>query len=89
MSEYLDNPVWHALVGPHAHIANGACLARHYPRDMVPFSGIEMSSAAAYGDFTNGHHRGFKPESACPILDHPEGPVRCSRPHSCSAARSP
>lgn len=39
MSEYLDNPVWHALAGPHAHIANGRGLARHYPRDMVPFSG--------------------------------------------------
>src|SRR5262249_4674046 len=54
MSECLDNPVWHALVGPHARFADGVGLPRHYPRDMAPFSGIETSSAAAYADLEVG-----------------------------------
>jgi hypothetical protein len=29
----LDNPVWYALTGPHAHFATGQGKARHYPRD--------------------------------------------------------
>jgi len=46
----LDNPVWHALDGPHrAHaIVRGA--ARHYPRDMAPFSAIAEASEQAYAD---------------------------------------
>jgi len=50
MSEPLDNPVWHSLIGAHAHFASGEGLARHYPRDVAPFSGIESASAAAYAD---------------------------------------
>ena len=46
----LDNPVWHALVGPHRMHALGRGLARHYPRDMAPFSAIAEPSAAAYAD---------------------------------------
>ena len=46
----LDNPVWHALAGPHrAHaIVRGA--ARHYPRNMAPFSAIAEASEQAYAD---------------------------------------
>ena len=36
----LDNPVWHALTGPHRVHALGRGKARHYPRDMAPFSAI-------------------------------------------------
>ena len=46
----LDNPVWHALDGPHRVHALGRGLARHYPRDMAPFSAIAEPSAAAYAD---------------------------------------
>ena len=46
----LDNPVWHALAGPHRMHALGRGLARHYPRDMAPFSAIAEPSAAAYAD---------------------------------------
>lgn len=46
----LDNPVWHALEGPHRVHALGRGLARHYPRDMAPFSAIAEPSAAAYAD---------------------------------------
>lgn len=46
----LDNPVWHALAGPHRRHALGRGLARHYPRDIAPFSAIAEPSPAAYGD---------------------------------------
>lgn len=50
MEHPLDNPVWHALIGPHAHIAAGHGLARHYPRDIAPFSTIADTTAVAYND---------------------------------------
>lgn len=50
MASQLDNPVWHALAGPHATIAFGQGGARHYPRDMAPFSAIVAPSADAYAD---------------------------------------
>src|SRR5436305_990037 len=36
----LDNVVWTALTTVHASIALGDGLARHYPRDMAPFSAV-------------------------------------------------
>jgi len=50
MEHVLDNPVWHALIGPHRSYAMGRGLARHYPRDMAPFSAIVEASDAAYAD---------------------------------------
>jgi ribosomal protein S18 acetylase RimI-like enzyme len=50
MGELLDNPVWHALTGPHAALAFGRGRARHYPRDVVPFSAIAEPASAAYED---------------------------------------
>lgn len=46
----LDNPVWHALAGPHRAHAVGRGLALHYPRDMAPFSAIAEPGARAYAD---------------------------------------
>ena len=46
----LDNPVWHALEGPHRMHALGRGLARHYPRDIAPFSAVAEPSATAYAD---------------------------------------
>ena len=46
----LDNPVWHALVGPHRNHATGRGAARHYPRDIAPFSAIFEPSDQAYAD---------------------------------------
>ena len=54
MLEPLDNPVWHALIGPHARFAQGQGLARHYPRGMAPFSAIENASPAAYAELAAG-----------------------------------
>lgn len=50
MDHLLDNPVWHALIGAHAGLAIGAGRARHYPRDIVPFSAVAEPTAAAYED---------------------------------------
>uniref|UniRef100_UPI001954CBC7 hypothetical protein n=1 Tax=Klebsiella pneumoniae TaxID=573 RepID=UPI001954CBC7 len=50
----LDNPVWHALTGPNAEFAAGSGLARHFPRDMAPFSAIEAATPAAYADLAVG-----------------------------------
>jgi GNAT superfamily N-acetyltransferase len=46
----LDNPVWHALTGPHRVHALGRGAARHYPRDMAPFSAISEPSERAYAE---------------------------------------
>jgi GNAT superfamily N-acetyltransferase len=50
MTDPLDNPIWHALTGPHGAIAFGRGAARHYPRQMSPFSAIAESTDAAYAD---------------------------------------
>jgi len=50
MQHALDNPVWYALTGPQAYLAIGHGRARHYPRDIAPFSAIAESTAAAYAD---------------------------------------
>jgi ribosomal protein S18 acetylase RimI-like enzyme len=50
----LDNVVWSALTTAHRTMAFGVGLARHYPRDMVPFSAIAEPSVAAYADLAAG-----------------------------------
>lgn len=60
MPHPLDNPVWHALTGPHAALALGTGLARHYPRDISPFSAIAEDTAAAHRDL---------------MVDLPHGPI--------------
>lgn len=62
----LDNPVWHALTGPHRAHALGRGAARHYPRDMAPFSAIAEPSERAYADLAadlpiNTEARLFRP----------------------------
>jgi ribosomal protein S18 acetylase RimI-like enzyme len=49
----LDNPIWHALEGPHCGHALGRGLARHYLRDIAPFSAIAEASPAAYSDLAD------------------------------------
>src|SRR4051794_21424742 len=46
----LDNPVWHALTGPHRQHAILRDKAAHYLRDMAPFSAIVEPSEEAYAD---------------------------------------
>ena len=69
----LDNPVWHALTGPHRAHALGRGAARHYPRDIAPFSAIAEPSEQAYADLAadlpaNTEARLFRP-SVEPLPD--------------------
>lgn len=50
----LDNVAWSALTTVHRHHALGVGLARHYPRDMAPFSAIAEPSPEAYADLAAG-----------------------------------
>jgi ribosomal protein S18 acetylase RimI-like enzyme len=47
----LDNPVWSALTGVHAPLAQGAGRGRQYPADISPFSGVQdQRDAASWAD---------------------------------------
>ncbi len=64
----LDNPVWHALEGPHRTHALGRGMARHYPRAMAPFSAVVEPTDAAYRDLAADLPAGtearlFRPEA--------------------------
>ena len=50
MEQQLDNPVWHALVGPQAGLALGTGKARHFPRALAPFSAVSEATPDAYRD---------------------------------------
>lgn len=54
MKHPLDNPVWHALTGPHRGFALRHGLALHYPREVAAFSAIAESSDRAYADLARG-----------------------------------
>jgi ribosomal protein S18 acetylase RimI-like enzyme len=41
------NPVWHALHGPHRHLAIGAAGACRYPADVAPFAAVIDTGEAA------------------------------------------
>jgi GNAT superfamily N-acetyltransferase len=50
----LDNPIWNSLTTSHAHLAVGAGLgndlARRFPVDIGPLSGLKEPTAAALAD---------------------------------------
>ena len=54
MTHPLDNPVWHALSGPHRGFALRHGLALHYPREVTVFSAIADASAQAFADLALG-----------------------------------
>ncbi len=54
MTHPLDNPVWHALNGPHRAFAQRHGLALHYPREVAAFSAIAEASAQALADLALG-----------------------------------
>jgi ribosomal protein S18 acetylase RimI-like enzyme len=54
MAEHvLDNPVWHALTTQHAGLALTANGAARYPASIVPFAGVEATSARAASQLTS------------------------------------
>ncbi len=54
MTHPLDNPVWHALCGPHHGFAVGHGLALHYPRQVAVFSAMADASGQAFADLALG-----------------------------------
>jgi ribosomal protein S18 acetylase RimI-like enzyme len=44
------NPVWHALRGPHRHLARNEGGACRYPADVAPFAAIDAPSEAAFAE---------------------------------------
>ena len=46
----LDNPVYSSLLGDHASLARGNALARRYPRDVSPLSGLREPTPEAFAD---------------------------------------
>jgi ribosomal protein S18 acetylase RimI-like enzyme len=54
MTHPLDNPVWHALSGPHRAFATRHGLALHYPREVAAFSAIADTRPQAYADLARG-----------------------------------
>ena len=60
------NPVWHALHGPHRHLARvegGAC---RYPADVAPFAAIDTPSATAFAQLRSL----LEPEESVWITDY-------------------
>ncbi|WP_432565424.1 GNAT family N-acetyltransferase [Kineococcus sp. SYSU DK003] len=50
----LDNPVWAALEGVHADLAEGTGKGRRYPGDVSPFCGLaDQSSPEAWADLAD------------------------------------
>lgn len=67
----LDNPAWFALTGPHSGFASGGGLARHYPREIAPYSAIADASPRAIEDLdielpSQGEVRMFRPAKEPP-----------------------
>jgi ribosomal protein S18 acetylase RimI-like enzyme len=46
----LENPIWHALAGPHEAFAEAHGRARRYQRDVSVFSAVDVLDAAAWAD---------------------------------------
>jgi len=46
----LDAPIWHSLVGPHAHFALAKGRARRYPAAVSPFAAVEAHDEDALAD---------------------------------------
>jgi ribosomal protein S18 acetylase RimI-like enzyme len=46
----LDAPIWHSLVGPHAHLALAKGRARRYPAAVSPFAAVEALDEDAFCD---------------------------------------
>jgi GNAT superfamily N-acetyltransferase len=53
LSYPLDNPAWHALTGPHAHLAEVVGSARRYPRSISFFSAVDQLDSAGWDALAN------------------------------------
>lgn len=46
----LDNPMWHALQGPHRHWAQGRGALQWFPQDVAPFFAVESTGSVLEPD---------------------------------------
>ncbi|WP_432542721.1 GNAT family N-acetyltransferase [Kineococcus sp. SYSU DK002] len=54
MTNPLDNPVWSALTGVHAHLAEGSGDGRRYPADVSPFCAVaDQRDPRAWADLAD------------------------------------
>lgn len=70
----LDAPAWHALIGPHAHLALVNDRARRYPAAVSPFAAVESYDEAALNDLAV-----LVPEDEVLALFAPEQPLPAAR----------
>jgi GNAT superfamily N-acetyltransferase len=66
----FDNIIWHALAGPHRHLAQSIGATRWYPGDMAPFIAVatvdtcpDLDAALAGGFRCPGHFAGIVPKA--------------------------
>jgi ribosomal protein S18 acetylase RimI-like enzyme len=71
MEHPLDNPVWHAIAGPHSGFAVGTGRARQYPRDMAPFAAIAEATGEAYDDLGRDLPTGVEARLFRPVEEIP------------------
>ena len=69
----LDAPVWHSLIGPHAHFALARGRARRYPAAVSPFAAVESLDEDALLDLAALTPAGeavamFAPEQPLPLV---------------------
>jgi ribosomal protein S18 acetylase RimI-like enzyme len=70
----LDAPVWHSLVGPHAHLALAKGRARRYPAQVSPFAAVEALDEDALLDLA-----ALAPAGEVVALFAPERPLSEAR----------
>ena len=63
----LDNPIWHSLATAHAHLALERGLARRYPSEIGPLSGLRATTQEAFADLA-----AIIPEGDLAVLFLPE-----------------
>jgi hypothetical protein len=59
----LDNPIWHALIGPHRHLAGSLGEARWYPSAIAPF--IAVATVDTLPDLNGALAREFRDPAYC------------------------
>ena len=90
----LDDVAWHALTGPHAHLAESAAggLARRYRDDIAPFCGVQHLDARGWAALAELVGPAVRPSSsAARSSRHRSAGSSCSGspPPSTSPATSP
>ena len=73
----LDAPIWHALAGPHARLAQVKGRARRYPGEVSPFAAVEAHDDDALSDLAALVPAGEVIAVFCPAEPLPEREWKC------------